>query len=154
MEDSSSHNPVVLITSCSAGGIGHALARAFSSSHCRVVATSRSLSAIPDVVEDQSGRFFVQELDVLSDESVNHVLESVLERFGRIDVLVNNAGVQCVGPIAEVPLAAVKHAFDTNVFGTLRILIFIQICRHFEDDSSCCTSHGVSTIGFDDNKLL
>ncbi|CAM8986588.1 hypothetical protein QQ045_006047 [Rhodiola kirilowii] len=118
--EASDDNQVVLITGCSEGGIGHALAKEFVANKCFVVATSRKRSTMVDLEHDT--RFELLELDVRSDESVDSVVKRVVERFGKVDVLVNNAGVLCVGPLAEVPISAVQETYDTNVFGALRMI--------------------------------
>jgi len=107
--------PVVLVTGCSAGGIGHAMARAFAAAGCAVVATARSRGSMRDLQGDP--RFLLLELDVRSEESARAAVADALREHGRIDVLVNNAGVHLVAPLAEVPMDAFHQVFDTNVYG-------------------------------------
>lgn len=106
--------PVVMVTGCSEGGIGHALARAFAAAGCAVVATARSRTSMRGL-ED----CLLLELDVRSDDSVRAAVADTMREHGRLDVLVNNAGVHLVAPLAEVPMESFHQVFDTNVYGTI-----------------------------------
>lgn len=112
---------MVVITGCTIGGIGHALALAFAQRKCRVVATARSLASMEGLDKKHSGLHLL-ELDVRSDQSVSDAVRAVVDKYGRIDILVNNAGVHCVGPLAELPLALLQSTFETNVYGLMRVI--------------------------------
>ncbi|KAJ1271313.1 hypothetical protein BS78_06G119300 [Paspalum vaginatum] len=112
--------PVVLVTGCSEGGIGNAMARAFAAAGCAVVATARSRGSMRDLEGDP--RFLLLELDVRSDESARAAVADALREHGRIDVLVNNAGVHLVAPLVEVPMESFHQVFDTNVYGAMRLI--------------------------------
>jgi NAD(P)-dependent dehydrogenase (short-subunit alcohol dehydrogenase family) len=62
------------------------------------------------------------EVDVRSDQSVADAVRAVIDKHGRIDILINNAGVPCVGPLAELPLSVLHSTFDTNVYGLMRVI--------------------------------
>ncbi|XP_066342998.1 short-chain dehydrogenase PC-15-like [Miscanthus floridulus] len=114
------NQPVVLVTGCSEGGIGHAMARAFAAAGCAVVATARSRGSMRDL--DGAPRFLLLELDVRSDESARAAVADALREHGRVDVLVNNAGIHLVAPLAEVPMESFHQVFDTNVYGAMRLI--------------------------------
>ncbi|GJN02725.1 hypothetical protein PR202_ga20105 [Eleusine coracana subsp. coracana] len=109
--------PVVLVTGCSEGGIGHAIARAFAAAGCAVVATARSRASMRGL-ED----CLLVELDVRSDDSVRAAVADTMREHGRVDVLVNNAGVHLVAPLAEVSMESFHQVFDTNVYGAMRLI--------------------------------
>ena len=108
-------SPVALVTGASSG-IGRATALALAAAGFRVVGTSRNAAK----AEPLAGVTFL-DLDVSSDESVRSLVEVVIERFGRIDVLVNNAGVGAVGAGEESSIDQAKGVFDINVFGLMRM---------------------------------
>jgi len=106
--------PVALVTGASSG-IGRAVALAFVSSGFTVVGTSRHAGDLRPF----AGVTFL-DLDVASDESVRSVVGDVIEQFGRIDVLVNSAGVAASdGEHGSIDQA--REIFDVNVFGVMRM---------------------------------
>ncbi len=107
--------PVALVTGASSG-IGKAASLALLEAGFAVVGTSRNTSG----VTDRDGVTFL-DLDVTSDESVTTAVRRVIERFGRIDVLVNNAGTGAAGAAEESSVAHDQRVFDINLFGLIRM---------------------------------
>lgn len=106
---------VALVTGASSG-IGRAAALALVGAGFAVVGTSRNAAK----AEPLAGVTFL-DLDVASDKSVRALVGEVIDRFGRIDVLVNNAGVGAVGAGEESSTSQAKEVFDINVFGVMRM---------------------------------
>jgi NAD(P)-dependent dehydrogenase (short-subunit alcohol dehydrogenase family) len=103
---------VWLITGCSAG-FGRAFANAVLARGESVVATARRVESIEDLAGDQ---VLVVALDVTRQEQIDAVVRVALERFGRIDVLVNNAGYSSVGAVEEVDMDDLRRMMETSFF--------------------------------------
>src|ERR1044072_4385381 len=108
-------SPVALVTGASSG-IGRAAALALVGAGFAVVGTSRNAADAKPL----AGVTFL-DLDVASDESVRSLVGEVIDRFGRVDVLVNNAGVGAVGAGEESSITQAMEVFDINVFGLMRM---------------------------------
>lgn len=111
---------VWLITGTSTG-FGRALAQAALAQGDRVIATARNVSQIQDLEQKYSQTAKAFRLDVTDQASIQSALQSGLEVFGRIDVLVNNAGYPLLGAIEEVSDRQIRDQFETNVFGLLNV---------------------------------
>src|SRR5262245_44833203 len=105
--------PTVLITGGSAG-IGKMAARLFASRGWNVAATARDPEKLSDLASPTVALF---RLDVTDEASIAAAVLAALDRFGRIDVLVNNAGYGVFGPLEAISGADLAHEFDVNVLG-------------------------------------
>jgi 1-acylglycerone phosphate reductase len=110
-----------LVTGCSSGGVGPALAEAFNEKGYHVFATARSTSKIPQTLHD-AANVTVLALDVSSSESIASVAEALRSQTnGKLDVLVNNAGLGLTMPALDTSIAEAKKVFDANFFGVLEL---------------------------------
>jgi short-subunit dehydrogenase len=107
--------PVALVTGASSG-IGKTTASALAAAGFEVIGTGRKTSGLTP----PAGVTYL-DLDVASDNSAAAVVEQVMERFGRIDVLVNNAGIGSAGAVEENSVAQAQSIFNINVFGVIRM---------------------------------
>jgi NAD(P)-dependent dehydrogenase (short-subunit alcohol dehydrogenase family) len=105
---------VAIVTGASAG-IGEATARALHAAGYRVFGTYRK----PPATRVPGVEYLV--LDVTSDESVKALVAQVLDQAGRIDLLVNNAGVGLIAGAEESSLEQAKSLFEVNLFGLIRV---------------------------------
>lgn len=110
------NQPIALVTGASTG-IGRAIAARLAGGGYRVFGTSRD----PGKAAPLPGVTLVP-LDVTSEASVEQCVATLLAQAGRIDLLVNNAGIAVVGAIEEVPLAEARRQFETNYFGVVRMI--------------------------------
>jgi NAD(P)-dependent dehydrogenase (short-subunit alcohol dehydrogenase family) len=107
-----------LITGCSTGGIGWAMAKIFHDRGFYVFATARDPSNAADL--SKLSDVEILELDVTIPETISRCKETVAKRTGgRLDVLVNNAGVEFLSPLLDVDVAEAKRLYDVNVWGPL-----------------------------------
>ena len=106
---------VILITGGSSG-IGKAIGEFLLEKGYIVYGTSRNASAIAN------SKIQLIDLDVRDSNSIKACVAKILELEGRIDVLINNAGVGITGPLEEIPLEEIKNNFETNVFGPIETM--------------------------------
>lgn len=113
----SDDRPVVLVTGAGRG-LGRAVCERFRSDGYRVVATDRD----PALLADLDDAFVTSALDVTDPAAIDAVVRRIEQELGRLDVLVNNAGVIAYFPTAEMDPDAVIRHFEVNAFGALRVV--------------------------------
>lgn len=109
----------VLITGASSG-IGLATARHFYENGWNVVATMRNTDDETTLVEND--HLIKLKLDVQDTASIQLAVDKTIDTFGRIDVLINNAGYGAFGPLEAASEAQISRQYDVNVFGVIRMI--------------------------------
>ncbi|MBB3542477.1 MULTISPECIES: oxidoreductase [unclassified Rhizobium] len=109
---------VWLITG-SSRGLGRALAEAVLAAGHKLVATARDPSQLEDIKHRYPANVLTIPLDVTDEQSAASAVKAAVETFGRLDVLVNNAGYGDVGSIEDTSLADFRAQIETNLFGTI-----------------------------------
>jgi NAD(P)-dependent dehydrogenase (short-subunit alcohol dehydrogenase family) len=108
--------PVWFITGCSTG-FGRELARHTLELGYPTVVTARNPAQIEDLAKGHEGNALLLKLDVTEPEEIESAVKAAVERFGRIDVLVNNAGIGYFGSFEESEMDEVRKMFEINVWG-------------------------------------
>jgi NADP-dependent 3-hydroxy acid dehydrogenase YdfG len=108
----------ILITGASTG-IGRTTAELFLNNGWNVVATMRSPENAGDLADHANA--LITRLDVTDETSIASAVDQAQSRFGRIDVLLNNAGYGAYGPLEATPMDKIRRQFDTNVIGLLAV---------------------------------
>lgn len=111
-----SSSPVWFITGCSSG-FGRALVERVLARGWRVVATARDAAAITGLAGGTEDSVLTLPLDVTRHDQVEAAVQAAIARFGRIDVLVNNAGYGYQSSVEEGVDAEIRAQFEANVFG-------------------------------------
>ncbi|KAJ2557649.1 hypothetical protein EV175_001214 [Coemansia sp. RSA 1933] len=132
---------VALITGCSEGGIGHSLALEFVSNGYHVYATALGMSEISRDLLDNDVTPLV--LDITSASSIEETVQRVLREAKHIDVLINNAGIGCIGPAVELDISVLRSVLNTNVVGTVSMC---QAVAPWMMDRSCGTIVNVGSV--------
>ena len=109
------------VTGCSSG-IGKALAEALVARGKTVVITARNPDQVAEIAAQAPERTLALALDIANPDSVAAAVAAANARFGRIDVLVNNAGIGLSGAIEEATREEIEGVFRTNFFGTLEMI--------------------------------
>lgn len=117
----SPHQPLTWFVTGSSRGLGRALVRAALAAGDNVAATARRPEQLADLVAEHGSRIHPIALDVTDPAAASAALAEARARFGRIDVLVNNAGYANVAPIESGDDADVRAQFETNFWGVYNV---------------------------------
>lgn len=145
-------NHKVAVVTGSSSGIGFETALVLARNNFRTYATMRNPergAKMRSVQSMENLPIEIVQLDVTSDKSVNHAIQSILSESGRIDVLVNNAGYGLVGVFEELSLDEIKRQYETNFFGVIRVTqAVIPIMRKQKSGIIVNMSSGAGRFGY------
>ena len=110
-----------LITGCSSG-IGKGIAKAVLESGDQAIVTARNKDKVMDIVEAYPETALAVSLDVCSQDSIKNAVKEAYDKFGTIDVLVNNAGYGYRSAVEEGEIEAVQTLYQTNLFGPIELI--------------------------------
>ncbi|MBD2774513.1 oxidoreductase [Iningainema tapete] len=116
------NNKKVWLITGSSTGFGRALAEAVLKHGDYVVTTARKLEQLDELVSEYPETTKAVRLDVTNLGEVKAAVEAAVEAFGRIDVLVNNAGFGLIGALEEVSEEQIRRNFETNLFGAINMM--------------------------------
>jgi len=140
---------VVIVTGASMG-IGEATARALAREGALVVLAARSEEAL-EKLADELPRSLVVRTDMMREADITNLVQKTMDEFGRVDVLVNNAGQGLYGAVENVNIDDYRKIFELNVIGPLRAMhAVIPIMRKQGGGSIVNISSLVSKITFRD----
>jgi NADP-dependent 3-hydroxy acid dehydrogenase YdfG len=117
----SAANKVWFITGASRG-FGRVWADAALKRGDKVAATARKLASIAGLKEKYGANVLTLELDVTKPDQVKTAVTQAYDHFGRLDIILNNAGYSLVGTIEEASADDVRALYETNIFGTLAVI--------------------------------
>lgn len=104
-------------------GLGLHLVKKLLENGCRVAATSRRAEVLKNEVDpSNAGRFLPLSVDLSNPGSINESIQQTLEAFGRIDVVVNNAGYGMTGTVEETTETDIRKIFDVNVISAIQVV--------------------------------
>ena len=103
-------------------GFGRVWAEAALKRGDQVVATARAVTSLADLKEKYGANVLTLELDVTKSDQVKTTVEQAHAHFGRLDIVLNNAGYPLVGTIEEASADEVRALYETNIFGTLSVI--------------------------------
>jgi NADP-dependent 3-hydroxy acid dehydrogenase YdfG len=128
---------IIFITGASRG-FGKIWAEAFLDRGDKVVATSRSLGGLKELADKYGSAFFPLELDITNRADSFAAIAKAKAHFGRIDVIINNAGTGVFGAVEEIDEQAARDIIDANFFGTLWVTqAALPVLREQEADIFC-----------------
>lgn len=112
-------NKVVVITGASSG-IGRALAKEFAALGCRLSLAARRTELLEELREELPGtEILITTTDVSHEDDCRHLMEQTIERYGQMDVLINNAGISMRALFEDVDLKVIRQLMDVNFYGTV-----------------------------------
>ena len=115
---------VAIVTGCS-GGLGVQMAKALANQGCNIVPIARRMEKLEEVAKELREEYGVEVLpircDVTKTEMVDEVVRQTMERFGRIDILINNAGTGAVAPAEDITDEQFDNEMQIDLFGTFKM---------------------------------
>ncbi|WP_299780612.1 SDR family oxidoreductase [uncultured Formosa sp.] len=125
-------------------GLGLTLSKKLLSQGYAVVATSRNIKSLIDEIGAKNDMFLPIEMNITDNKNVKKAIDATINYFGKIDVVVNNAGYSQIGTLEELSEKEVENNFKVNVFGSLNVIR--NASKHLRNQK-CGHIFNISSIG-------